>query len=186
MNAQPNIGRPPNSLLIFAAIALLLGVAGTASIALYLGAFNQPVLSRVTAPGYRLFYIGHTGPYNEIKDVFKQAKSTLEGAGITPVAPAALFLDDPARVAREKLRSRIGYLVHDGDRLPAGLAEEIVGAREIIDASFNGSPMIGSYKAYPAMRQWSADHHYQLALPSLEIYYPDGHVEYQLPIQRVQ
>jgi hypothetical protein len=34
------------------------------------------------------------------------------------------------------------------------------------------------------MKRWSADNHYRLILPSLEIYYADGRVEYQLPIQR--
>ncbi|MHB8354137.1 MAG: GyrI-like domain-containing protein [Burkholderiales bacterium] len=182
--SQPIPDRPSDKLLMFALIVFVLAIAGAGGIALFLGAFNQPVLHQIRTPEYRLIYLEHVGPYNEAKDVFKHVENALKKGEITPIAPATLFLDDPAKVAPDKLRSKVGYLIHDGNEVPAGFAEETLASREIIQATFNGSPIIGSYKTYAAMKRWSADNHYQLILPSLEIYYADGHVEYQLPIQR--
>jgi AraC family transcriptional regulator len=169
-------------LLIGILTAFLLALFGTAAALFYLGAFKQPVLEKVTTPGYRLVYVNHIGPYNEIKDIFKEIEDKLKAANITPIAAAAIFLDDSGVVAMDQQRSKVGYLIKDDDQSPSFLNEDKLLPQEVIQATFDGSPVVGSYKAYPAMKQWSIDNHYQLSLPSMEIYYPDGHVAYQLPI----
>lgn len=182
--SEPDNKRPSQKLLFVAMIASAFAIIGTASVLFYLGMFSQPSLEKVMAPSYRLVYVNHTGPYNEIKGIFKQVEAKLKAANITPIAAAALFFDDPAQVAADKLRSKVGYIISDRDYPPSGLIEENLLSQQVIRATFDGSPMIGSYKAYPAMKQWSSENHYQLSLPSLEIYYTDGRVEYQLPISR--
>ena len=106
----------------------------------------------------------------------------MKGANITPIAAAAQFLDDPGVVSQEELHSKVGYLIEDHERSPSFLNDERLLSQEVIRATFDGSPIVGSYKSYEAMKQWSIDNHYQLDLPSLEIYYPEGLVVYQLPI----
>jgi AraC family transcriptional regulator len=169
-------------LLIGILTTFLLALLGTGFALFYLGAFKQPVLEKITTPGYRMVYVNHIGPYNEIKDIFKEIETKLKEAHIAPIAAAALFLDDSGVVAMDQQRSMVGYLIKDDDQSPSFLNEEKLLSQEVIQATFDGSPVVGSYKAYPAMKQWSIDNHYQLSLPSMEIYYPDGHVVYQLPI----
>lgn len=173
----PSLKLPLVALFVFA-----FTIVGTGTALFYLGTFRQPALEKVMTPGYRMVYVNNTGPYSEIKYVFKEIEARLKGANITFIAASALFLDDPSMVASDKLRSKVGYLINDHERSPPDFNDERLLSQEVIQATFDGSPLIGSYKAYTAMRQWSADNHYQLNLPSLEIYYPDGRVVYQLPI----
>ncbi len=174
--------QPSKVLPLAALVALGCALIGTPAALFYLGAFSQPTLEKVTTPGYRLVYVNHIGPYNEIKNIFKEVETRLQEANITPIAPAAQFLDDPGLVSTEKLRSKVGYLIEDHERSPSFLNDERLLSQEVIRATFDGSPIVGSYKSYAAMKQWTTDNHYQLNLPSLEIYYPDGLVVYQLPI----
>lgn len=168
--------------VIASLIAFAFAIIGTAAALYYLGVFGQASLEKVMTPGYRLVYISHTGPYNEIKDIYKEIEIRLKENNIATIAAAAQFLDDPGVVSPEQLRSKVGFLIGDREPSPSFLNEERLIPQEVIQATFNGSPVVGSYKAYAAMRQWSTDNHYQLNLPSLEIYYPDSHVVYQLPI----
>lgn len=175
---------PPQQKLVIAAfIAFGLAIFGSGGALFYLGVFKQPVLQKLTTPGYRLVYVNHIGPYNEIKDIFKAVEARLQAAKIAPGAAAAQFLDDPGTVDADQLRSKVGYLISDQERSPDELNEDRLVPQEVIQATFDGSPVIGSYKAYPAMKEWSVENHYQLNLPSFEIYYADGKVAYQLPIK---
>ncbi len=181
MSTQEN-KQQPKILQIGVLIALGFALLGTPAALYYLGAFSQPKLEKVTTPGYRLVYVNHTGPYNEIKDIFKVVETRLKEVNIPPIAAAAQFLDDPGKVSPEKLRSRVGFLIGDHEQSPPFLNDERLLSQEVIRATFDGSPIVGSYKSYAAMKEWSTENHYQLNLPSLEIYYPDGLVVYQLPI----
>jgi effector-binding domain-containing protein len=173
---------PTKKLPMVVMTIFILAMFSTGFALFYLGSFKQPVLAKVTTPGYRLVFVNNIGPYSEVKNLFKEIEKKLKAANISPIAASALYLDDPGVVAQEELRSKVGYLIKDYDQAPSFLNEEKILPQEVIQAIFDGSPVVGSYKAYPAMKQWSIDNHYELNLPSMEIYYPDGKVEYQLPI----
>lgn len=170
-----------NNIIIFAMLALLLAIVGTAAVLYYLGMFNNPTVTKTTVPAYRLAYLHHVGPYDDIQPVFDTLEKALQNTDT--IAPCAMFLDDPSIVPESELRSKIGFLVPWNAYLPGNVEEENIPHREVIQARFKGSPIVGSFKAYKAMKQWSADHGYTLKLPALEIYHINGEVEYQLPAQ---
>ena len=172
-----------NNIIAFAILALVLAIVGTATVLYYLGMFSSVTVTKTTSPAYRLAYFNHTGPYNDIQPVFDSITETLQSADIETIAPCAVFLDDPSIVSESALRSKIGFLVPWNSYLPGNIEDEEIPSREIIQARFRGSPIVGSFKAYKAMKQWSADHGYALNLPAVEIYHDNGEVEYQLPIQ---
>ena len=175
---------PSKKLLLIAALAILFTLAGTAGIFYYLGFFNRISLKHMHAPAYRLVYLAHSGPYNTLQATFEKVAAQLDKAHIRSSRAGALLLDDPSVVAAEQLRSKVGYLISAQDIPPASLQFETVAEREVISAYFMGTPVIGSYKAYPAMKEWSNRYGYKLKLPSLEIYHDDGKVEYQLAITK--
>lgn len=176
--------RPPKKILFAALAAMMFAIVGSAGIMMYLGVFTSVDIEKKVTPKYRMAYLDNIGPYNEIGAKIKQVARTLEEANIKSNLASALFLDDSSVVAREELRSKVGYLVAASDYLPGSLMEEEIPSREVISAKFDGSPVIGSYKAYEAMKKWSSIYGYNLSLPALEIYLEDGTVEYQLPITK--
>lgn len=184
---MPEIKQPPipRTLLITALIVFILALFGGAGIAYYLGAFTKPVVQRYQAPAYRIAFLPHTGPYNDIESTIEEAARVLEKEGIPTDAPCAVFLDEVSKVPREQLRSKVGYLVSPNAIIPGPLLVENLPARMVVRATFDGSTAIGSYKSYAAMREWASFHGYTLSLPALEIYHPDeGWVEYQLAISK--
>ncbi|HHM04453.1 MAG TPA: GyrI-like domain-containing protein [Gammaproteobacteria bacterium] len=184
--AQTQREDPPNKVLVLAVAALLLSVVGSAAILAYLGLFNAVTVQHYSAPAYRIAYLDHTGPYEDLQDVFDRVAGRLHQARITALAPCALLLDDPSVAAKNELRSKIGFLVDNGVSLHGDIHVLHIPPREVARARFRGSPVIGSYKAYAAMKQWGNDHGYTLSLPAFEIYHDDGEVEYQLPVTAQQ
>jgi effector-binding domain-containing protein len=173
---------PSKKIMLLAVIGMLAAVGGGGAVMFYLGAFKNPEVYRDVTHDYRIAYIEHIGSYAELDPVFAQVAEHLKKAGITADTPCALFLDSVSEVQEPERRSKIGYLVKRSDYIPAPLDELIIPSREIVAATFKGGTLLGSYKAYGAMREWSKIHGYKLSLPAFEIYHPDGTVEYQLPI----
>lgn len=176
---------PSRRLLIAVAIALLLALSSGFIITSYLGTFTSVTAAQVNAPAYRIAYLNHRGAYNNIDAAIKSVAASLKEADITANSACALFYDDPSVVPEEELRSKVGFLISPYDTVPAPLEIEEIPQREVVMVLFDGSSLIGSNKAYKAMRQWSIDHAYNLVLPSFEIYYEDNRTEYQLPIHKL-
>ncbi|MFQ5582347.1 MAG: GyrI-like domain-containing protein [Mariprofundaceae bacterium] len=181
---QEQANPPSKKLLVMMIIGLMTTLGGSALIMLYLGAFKDPEVFRATPQGYRIAYLSHKGAYSNIEPLFEQVAAHLKQANIEPVTPCALFLDATSAVREPERRSKVGYLVKRTDYIPAPLEEEIIPAREVVTATFDGGTLLGSHKAYSAMREWARNHGYTLLLPALEIYHPSGTVEYQMPIHR--
>jgi len=175
---------PSKKILLMAVIGIFMAVAGGGAVMFYLGAFKDPEVYRDVTHEYRIAYIEHKGSYAELDPLFAQVAAALEKAGISTQTPCALFLDSVSEVQEPDRRSKIGYLVKRTDYIPAPLEELVIPSREIVAATFNGGTLLGSYKAYAAMREWSKAYGYTLALPALEIYHSSGTVEYQMPIHK--
>lgn len=171
-----------SKIITVAIVALFLGIVGTVYIMYYLGIFSNVQVQKAVAPDYRLAYIEHRGPYNQIDDIFKHLEARLKDTSIHTDTAAAVFLDDASTVDPQNLRSKVGFLVQRFDHVPEGIETEEIESRTVLQAIFHGSAMVGSYKAYSAMKEWCRDNGYQPILPSMEIYHADGSVEYQLHI----
>ena len=180
-----HIELPSRRLLIAVVIALLLALSSGFIITSYLGTFTTVTAQQVNAPAYRIAYLNHTGAYNKIDATIKRVAAYLKEANITASSACALFYDDPSVVPMEELRSKVGFLVTPYDTVPPALEIEEIPQREVVRVLFDGSTLIGSNKAYKAMKQWSVDHAYNLVLPSFEIYHEDNRTEYQLPIHKL-
>jgi len=165
-------------------VAVSVATLGSGGILHYLGVFTQVTVQQFTTPGYQIAYLTHIGPYDKIQETIDQVAEMLDPTTRSAATPCALLLDDPSVVAKTELRSKVGYLIRQTDYIPDGLALEQLAPTEVVQVFFNGSPVVGSYKAYTAMKQWSAYRGYVLHLPALEIYHQDGVIEYQLPIRR--
>ncbi|WP_171966430.1 GyrI-like domain-containing protein [Mariprofundus micogutta] len=167
-----------------ALFGLLTALGGGAVVMLYLGAFDDPQVTRQTTESYRIAYIENKGSYSNIEPVFNQVAEHLKKAEIEPGTACALYLNSVSEVAEEDRISRIGYIVGRTDYIPSPLEELVIPSREVAIATFEGGTLLGSHKAYKAMRDWSRANGYQLSLPALEIYHKNGVVEYQLPIHK--
>lgn len=174
---------PDRKFLILIFIALMLSLFGTGAVLLYLGKFTDVVIAKNSAPAYRIAYVMRVGPTSDLDPVLEEVKQQLAKAEIEPIAPCIIILDDNSVLA-ENRRSKIGYLVSRNAYIPAPLEAEDIPEREVLMATFDGSAMMGSYKAYPAMIEWANKYGYKLSLPALEIYYSDKPNEYQLNVSK--
>jgi len=178
--------RPPLSrrFLSLVLAGLLTTLFGGVLVMYYLGMFTQVPVRPMNAPSYRIAYLYHMGAYDDIEPLIDKAAEELDRAGVKTDTACALLLDDTGSTPAPKRRAKVGYLVDEQAIVPAALEEERFPARRVVVATFSGGTLLGSYKAYKAMRQWAKTHHYALVLPALEIYHPDGVVEYQLGIRK--
>lgn len=174
---------PSRKFLGLIGVALMLSVFGTSAVLLYLGKFTDVVISKNTAPAYRIAFITQVGPTNELDPLFEKVRQQLVKAEVEPLAPCVMILDDNSVLAKDR-RSKVGYLVPRNAYIPAPLEAEDIPEREVLMATFDGSAMMGSYKAYPAMIEWANKYGYKLSMPALEIYHPDQPNEYQLNISK--
>jgi len=163
---------------------LLTTIFGGVGVMYYLGMFSEVAVIQASSPPYRLGYLFHTGAYTDIEPSIKKVAEYLKKAGIEADTPCALLLDNTGNTPESQRRAKVGYLLNRGDIVPAQLDEEIFPERQIVTATFSGGTLLGSYKAYEAMKRWAKAHHYTLTLPALEIYHPNGGTEYQLGIHK--
>jgi len=175
---------PSNKFLSIIIVGLLTTLFGGTGVMYYLGMFSEVTVAQTSAPPYRIAYLFHTGAYNSIEPSIEKAEKYLKKAGIEADTPCALFLDDIGKTPESQRRAKVGYLLKNSDFVPAPLDEEIFPAREVITATFSGGTLLGSYKAYEAMKKWAKTNRYTLVLPALEIYHPNGVKEYQLGIRK--
>lgn len=174
---------PSRKFLSLIGVALILSLFGTIGVMWYLGKFTDVVISKNTAPPYRLAFLMQVGPTSNIEHLFEEVENHLRKAEIKPTTPAVLILDDNSVLAKDR-RSKVGYIVPRGAYVPAPLEVEDIPEREVLTATFDGSAMMGSYKAYPAMIEWANKYGYKLSMPALEIYHPDQPNEYQLNVRK--
>jgi len=176
--------RISNKFLVAILVGLLTTVFGGVGVMYYLGMFSAVTVTQTTAPSYHIAYLFHTGAYNNIEPSIKKAREYLKKGGIKADTPFALLLDNIGKTTENQRRAKVGYLLGRNDVAPVPLEEESFPEREVVTVTFSGGRLLGSYKAYEAMKKWAKIHHYTLVLPALEIYHPSGVTEYQLGIRK--
>lgn len=175
--------KPSNKFIITVILALSVTILGSAIVMWYLGSFTKPEVRKGVSEPYRVAFMINTGPYNEIEKTLGSVAEHLRKAKIQPKTPFLMILDDNS-VPESKRRSKVGYLVSKRDYIPGPLETEELPVRDVLIATFDGGAMMGSYKAYDAMKEWARRYGYSLSLPALEIYHTDGPMEYQLGISK--
>jgi len=175
--------KPTNKFIVTVIIALSVTLMGSAAVLWYLGSYTKPTVRKGTSEPYRVAYLLKTGPYNEVHDTFGKVKEILEKAKVEAKTPFLMIIDDN-NVNESQRRSKVGYIISARDYIPAPLETETLPVRDVLIASFEGGAMMGSYKAYDAMKEWARRYGYTLSLPALEIYYSEQAKEYQLGVKK--
>jgi len=175
--------KPTTKFIVTVAVALSVTVMGSAAVMWYLGSYTQATVKKGVTGPYHFAYIMNVGPYDKINDTFEKVAEQLRNVNIEPKTPCVLLMDGN-NVHESERRSKVGYLVSRHDVVEPPLDNETIPQREVLIATFDGGPMMGSYKSYQAMRHWVKKYNYKLSLPAFEIYHPDGIMEYQLGVSK--
>jgi len=129
----------------------------------YQGVFSSVKLEEKMAGEYWVVYQGHVGPYEKVEPVIKKIKKSLKADGIKPKAAFGVYYDNPAEVAKEKLRSEVGAVLGPEDygkigELQAKYNVKQLKNRKSIVAEFpwrnSLSFIVGPMKVYPAMDKY--------------------------------
>jgi len=175
--------KPSNKFIITVIAALSVTILGSTIVMWYLGSFTKPEVKKGVSEPYRVAYMINVGPYNEIEGTLEKVAEHLRKAKIEPKTPFLMILDGN-EVVEGKRRSKVGYLIGKRDYVPGPLETEELPVRDVLIATFDGGAMMGSYKGYEAMKEWARRYGYRLSLPALEIYHPEGAMEYQLGVTK--
>ena len=94
----------------------LLCIIGIGFLLYYTGYFVKVVVEERDMGPYTLVYQEYLGDYATVGPVMdKISKGLIEDAQVTPERGFGIYYDDPATVAKEKLRSDIGVLLEEKD-----------------------------------------------------------------------
>lgn len=151
-------------------------------VAWWLGAFNRVELLSEERGPYRIICMGHVGPYHEIANTILEVKDRLKDAENRPEVPCAIYYDDPAKVAKEKLRSKGGFLLEDEIEAKGLLEIVTISRRKVLLGRLKGHPSLAPLKVYPAMAGWMEENGFVPAGPAVE-FYKKGFVECEIAIR---
>ena len=139
----------------------------------YLG-FYKPVEIEVINRGpMHLLYKSHIGAYHLIGPVIQEVESWAREHKLACDITFGEYIDDPASVDQDRLRSRGGCLVESAPSLRSPQLpfqfEERAGNSYVV-AHFTGSPSIGPFKVYPKVRKYLEMQHLKSSHPVIETY----------------
>ena len=153
------------------------------SLSYYLGIFNKVKLEQKERGCYQVVYLPHKGKYSKIYDKIKKVKAWLKTKKAKMINPCAIYYDDPAKVPENMLRSKGGYIVDFRVKLEPPFEQEHIPKRDVLLATFQGHPIIASFKIYPQMNKWMNKNNFEPDGYIIEIYKSDGCIECEMPIK---
>ncbi len=163
-------------------LVLFIVVIGAAWI---LGAFSSVEITEEIRGPYNFVCLEHIGAYHLVVAKIEKVKEYLDSRHILYIHSAGLYFDDPAKVAEDKLRSFVGYLVPDSLMVEKPFQLKVIKKRNVILASIEAHAMIAPFKVYPAFHEWMesyGDNLKSFGAP-LEIYKMNDHIEVEFPVQ---
>lgn len=153
----------------------------------YTGYFNPVELSTREEGPLHLVYKEHRGAYHGIGTVIGEVEKWAQDNGIPCTRSYGEFLDDPAAVDQDRLRSRGGCVLNEASPVP--LPEEFKSdnkpRRSYVVALFEGAPGISPFTVYPKALEYIAAQRLKSDGPVIEIYSVNGTsvvTEYLFPI----
>jgi AraC family transcriptional regulator len=123
----------------------------------------------VSQPELRVAGIRHIGPYDQIGREFGRLGGLLKGPPPAGARMIAVFHDDPAKTAADRLRSDAALILPAGAPTPDGLIEQRLPAGKYARATHNGSYQ-GLPGAWGTVREWAVKNGHTPANPDYEIY----------------
>jgi hypothetical protein len=161
-------------------------------LAIHLGTFKEVVIKEDVKPEIYLLYTEHRGSYYLISEKITAVEAAAKAAGLDCARTFGLYLDDPAQVDEDRLQSQGGCI--SAKPFPPTLAQfklKTIAAHRYIIGSFRGSPAIGPWKVYPAVKNYMTAKRLHENGPVMEIYeVDDDHseilTEYLFPIPDAQ
>ena len=124
----------------------------------------------VDQPELRIAGIRHIGPYQQIGQSFGRIGGMLKGPPPAGAHMIALFHDDPAKTAPDRLRSDAALILPPGASTPDGLIEQRVPAgryaKTVHEGGYEGLP-----STWNALKtEWLPSSGHSMGHPSYEIY----------------
>ena len=150
-----------------------------------LGAFKRVDLAEGKQPNLLMAGRWFHAPYREILDYVDIQFLPLVNSIPEITGICAVYFDNPQLVISDSLKAFAGLIVADSAAAPPGLILRQIFADDALLASFNGSPIIGQYKVYPAVERWFQASRDSTNGTILEVYHRDRktrRVDYYFPV----
>jgi len=130
--------------------------------------------------GETLLYREISGPYSQTSEVLSKIKYDLSKQfNIEPTKDFGIYLDNPRKVDKNKLRSEVGFILENADTaqvfwLKSKFKIRVLPIREYITTEFpykgKMSVMIGLMKVYPALMKYVKANGFAETGPVMEVY----------------
>lgn len=155
-------------------IVLVVLLVVTAAFFWYMGLFNTLKVSEQEVGPYTYAYEKFVGPYWDTEHVFQKVERSLKAEGIATDKAIGIYYDDPAKAAKEKLRSDCGLVLEEKDlsKVPDLKKKYMVATmpkKMSIVVEFTArnklSYMLGPMKGYPALMKYAQGKGYKIAMP---------------------
>lgn len=141
--------------LIFG-LFLILGFIGFMTF--HLGAFKPVEIFKEPRGPYYVIAKKHMGAYHTTVKSIEEVEQFLAEKKISCPLSFGEYMDDPAKVETERLRSRGGCLYLEPltltEPLPSGFEMYQVEVKDYVVALFDGAPSIGPVKVYPKVHEY--------------------------------
>jgi DNA gyrase inhibitor GyrI len=133
---------------------------------------------------YHIITLAQQGPYHQISLKIEQVSEMLSQNQVSHSIACAIFFDDPAKVSVDSLQSTGGFFVADSFAVDPPFIFQTIPKKKATVARIEANPAIAWFKTYPALEDWKNRNNYSLDSTQviLEIYYPDGWVEVEMPL----
>jgi len=148
-----------------------------------------PVSVKETERGpYYAVILSHKGSYQGISQKIDEVSDWLTENQVKHSVACGIFYDDPAKINIEDLHSEGGYLIDDSLEVSLPFQCLRFPARSTGVASIKANPSIAWFKTYPALLDWIEKYNFEhdTLQPIIELYYNNGVVDVELPIQKSQ
>jgi effector-binding domain-containing protein len=138
---------------------------------LHLGIQKPVQIELATAPTLKLLYKEHVGSYYKINEKIQAVEAWAQQNQIPCALTFGEYIDDPASVEEERLRSHGGCIVEsEPANKPADFSYKEIPERKVIKATFEGSPAIGPYKVYNKVQSFRLENRLIEDGPVIETY----------------
>lgn len=147
----------------------------------YMGFFSSLQVYEQEMGPYTYAYERFVGPYWEVGPVFKKLEAALKADGIKATEGIGIYHDDPAKVAKDKLRSDCGFTLNEaglqkvqsfGKKYQIATMPKKLSMVVEFPKKNDLSYMLGPIKCYPALMKYAKERKYKLAAP-YELYLED-------------
>lgn len=153
----------------------------------YMGMFSRPLISERDMGPYTVVYEDMTGPYENMGRVIQKLYGELKAEGIETSRGLGVYLDNPRKVAPDKLRSQGGPIIEQKDLPKASGLKKKYNVMEInvapcvvieFPVKNDLSYMLGAIKNYAILSKYFEIKDYQMGrtyeiydMPNKKIFY---------------